>query len=94
MKSSAPASTTASVSESVSAARNGFGQHIPEPSLAVGLHDVSFVGGSLRYDSHRFERGQAIYVENKETGRYSGTITAINNSEVDHPRLLRCFRSC
>lgn len=44
--------------------------------------DIYHDNGALYYENHRLEKGSQVYIENKETGRYAATITAINNSEV------------
>lgn len=44
--------------------------------------DVYFEDGKLFYEKRWYERGQQIYVENKENVHYFGGITAINTGEV------------
>lgn len=51
---------------------------VPEQERTDIYHD----NGALYYENHRLEKGSQVYIENKETGRYAATITAINNSEV------------
>jgi len=50
--------------------------------------DIYHENGALYYGNHRLEKGSQIYVENRESGRYACTITAINNSEVRSPRVF------
>eukprot|EP00126_Sphaerothecum_destruens_P013076 Sdes_comp22369_c0_seq1m20843 len=45
-------------------------------------HNAYFEEGKLFYEKRLFQRGDQIYIENKESGRYSGVITAINTGEV------------
>jgi len=52
--------------------------------------DIYHENGALYYGNHRLEKGSQIYVENKESGRYACSITAINNSEVRRRALLIC----
>lgn len=53
--------------------------------------DVHFEDGKLFYDKRWYERGQSIYVENRDQVHYSGSITAINTGEVCH---ASCHNSC
>ena len=69
----------------VAAVRAERGRHGPAATREAAEQertDIYYENGALYYENHRLDRGSQVYVENKETGRYAGTITAINNGEV------------
>lgn len=56
-----------------------------EGSLTVtesNLVEVRIEDGKLYYEKRWFHRGQPIYVESKESGKFSGVISAVGTTEI------------
>lgn len=46
------------------------------------MDEVIYENNSIMYQGNRYSRGGQIYIENRESSRFPGTITAVNSSEV------------
>ena len=49
---------------------------------AKDIHEVYIDDGDLVYNKQRFEKGAAVFIENKDSGRYTGTIISAGNGEL------------
>ncbi|XP_019633526.1 PREDICTED: sin3 histone deacetylase corepressor complex component SDS3-like [Branchiostoma belcheri] len=55
---------------------------VSPPSPPINSYDARIEEGRLFYDKKWYHRGQTVYVESKDNGKISGTISSVGQNEV------------